>query len=306
MPRKKPGTDPKPKEIEIPHRHPGGHVAATEKSEPIAPTLLKRLKDEVLPKAKDKRLGTVLGLLNLAGIITEAEAEAGFLYAEDVGAFDRINGAPIRHERSPSYEGGFKGGGGVDLDVLRKMDPEAADKLERKIKRRNNSIRKRYDAAQAVIPQFPIIISTIVEEVCCNDRSINQVHLGSLKRILRNLAIHYKLKVDAEARQRPSKRADAVLIAQGAVDALEQWFVRRKGEVIGYRLASVNRTTRRVVTPTITAYGTSKLKPGELLEHTIRLKRSGLMIEEINAQLVKAAEEKGWDPANRPETKEVA
>lgn len=305
MPKKKPGTDPnKAKGVEIPPRHPGGHVmAAADRTDPIAPALLKRLKDEVLPRANDKRLGTVLGVMHLQGILTEAEAEAGMKYAEDVGAYERSMGHPARSAHSPSWEGGFKGGG-LDLDNLRRMDPETAENLERKIRRRRKAIQKRYDRAQACIPAFPHLAGTILEEVCCNDRPVSSVHHSGLKQILRNLAIHYGIKVDAdESRRRPSKRADAAMLAQGAVDAMAEWFQKRKATVTQYRLALPSLRNRQLVTPSITVYGHTK--DGEVVENTIRLKRSGLMSEEINAQLVKAAEQKGWKAAERP-AQEVA
>lgn len=305
MPRKKPGTDPKPKGIEIPPRNASGHVEPpADRVEPIAPTLLKRLKDEVLPRAKDKRLGTVLGIMHLQGILTEAEAEAGMRYAEDVGAYERSMGHPARSAHSPSWEGGFKGGG-LDLDALKRMDSETAEKLERRIRRKRKAIQKRYDRAQACIPEFPHHAGTILEEVCCNDRPVPAMHYAGLRQILRNLAVHYgiALPTDSAPRPRTSRKADAALLAQGTIDAAQAWFDARRSVVTHYRLATPSLRNRQIVTPAFTAYGHTK--DGEALEYTIRHKRSGLMIEEINAQLVKAAEERGWKPSGTSQ-KEVA
>lgn len=305
MPKPKPGTGKKPK-VSPAQRYPSGDPKPQPASgghEPLAPTLIKRLKDEILPRARDKRLGTVLGLMHLEGILSERETEAGFRFAEDVGAFERITGAPRRHSQSPSFEGGFKGAGGVDLDALRRMDPEAADKLERRIRRKNKAIRKRYDAARAHVPDFPHIASTILETVCCDDRRVHSVHHAGLKVLLGNLANHYGIAAGSEkvARRRISKSADAATLAQAAVDAIEAWFRTRKAEVATFRLAVQARGT----SPAITAYG-AQPHSGAALSHTIRLKRSQIMFEEINAQLLKAAEAKGWKEAGKSGTGEAA
>lgn len=294
MPRAKPGTKPKPTGIEIPERYASGNPKPTEaqkaEQKAVAPTIIRRLKDHLIPMAKDKRLGSVLGIMHLEGILSEAEAEAGFLYGEDAGAYARSIGAKQRSARSAAWDGGY-GRAELDLDALRRMDPEAADKIERKILRYEKKCAKRYDRAQAYVPTFPMIASTILEEVCCNDRPVHSVHHAGLKALLRNLAKHYGLQlVDGKRKAPTSKKVDAALLAQGAVDALEAWFAARRGEVSNFRLA----VAVRGVAPAITAFGRNQI---ETFHHTIKLQRSGLMTEEINAQLLKAAEDKGWREA---------
>lgn len=277
-----------------PERKPSGDFKAPLKEERgEAPTLLKRLKDEILPRTRDKRLGTVLGMMHLEGILSEAEAEAGFCYAEDVGAYERSRGHPQRHSQSPSFEFGRKGADGLDLDALRRMDPDVADKIERSIKRRRKAVQKRYDRAQAYIPLFPILICTLVEEVCCNDRRIHSLHHPMLKKILSNLAEGcYGLSNASEAaRRKPiSRKVDAVMVASEAVNALEQWFKGRRYTI----------TEFSVIGGTITGYGHDQfgevhVRDGEIVEsHTIETRRTKLMREAIAAQLLKAAEEKKW------------
>lgn len=304
MPRAKPGTKPKPTGIEIQERYASGNPKPTEaqkaEQKAVAPTIIRRLKDHLIPMAKDKRLGSVLGIMHLEGILSEAEAEAGLLYAEDVGAYERSHGHPARSARSAAWEGGF-GRADLDLDALKRMDPDAADKIERKMKRHRKAVDRRYDRAQACVPTFPLIASAVLEELCCNDRPVSAVHHPGVKQILRNLAVHYGLQLlDGKRKAPTSKKVDASLLAQGAVDALEAWFAGRGGEVIVFRLA----VAVRGVPPAIAAYGTDYA--GMAIEHTIKLNRSGLMTEEINAQLLKAAEDKGWAEAKKVTKGEAA
>lgn len=281
-------------------RYPSGHPKPDTAPEPIAPTLLKRLKDDIIPRAKDKRLGSVLGQMHLQGILSEIETAAGFYYGEDVGAYERlVTGAPPRHHMSPSFEFGRKGGTKTDLEALRRMDPELADKIERSIAHRAKSAQKRYDRAQMYIPHFPILISTLIEEVCCNDRPIHSLHHPMLKKILRNLAEGcYGLKElghETAGRRRPmNKKGDAAQIANDTIAAAARWFKGHTGATITmFRLHS----THPNMLPGITVYGYSYL--GEVMEHTIRIKRSKLMAEALNAQLLKAAEAQGWTEATK-------
>ena len=119
------------------------------------------------------RAATVVGRMYLEGILTKAEAEAGFLYAENVGAYECMNGYPPRHRQSPSFEFGRTAVRGLDLEARR---------------RRCTAIQQQYDQMQVHVPSFPILISIVLEEVCCNDRPVHSLHHNMLKKILRDLA----------------------------------------------------------------------------------------------------------------------
>lgn len=281
------------KSISPPERHPGGKkvqpdVPASEQD--FSPTMVKRWRDQIAAKVRDRRMGLVLGQMNLEGILSEVETEAGLLYAADVGAYERSKGHPARHAQSPSFEFGRKGADGLDLDNLRRFDPEQAAKEELKIKRKRKRLQKRYDRAQSCIPLYPILIGTLVEQVCCNDRPIHSVHHPMLKKILRNLAERcYGLVRPGEGddqakKRRPmSRKADAIMIANAAVDALHHWFEGRHGTI-----TSVNIKPR-----SITGHGHVSYS-GEILAQTVEVKRSEYMAEAIHAQLIKAAEAKNW------------
>lgn len=262
-----------------------------EVAEEYAPTLIKRLKEHVLPRAKDRRMGSVLGIMHFEGILSEVEVEAGFAYAADVAAYERMKGHPPRESQSPSFEFGRKGDTSLDLEALERMDPDTAEKLKKRIARRNKTIQKRYDRAQSYIPLFPILISTVVEQVCCNNQPVHSLHHPVVKKILRNMAERcYGLvrlsEREAERKKPTSRKMDASIVASATVDALESWFSARRGKITEFRLDRAGITCHGIV-----------LMTGEIIAHTVNLRRSNLMVEAIRAQLLKIAEAKGWEEA---------
>jgi hypothetical protein len=173
--------------------------------------------DDVTRRGSDRHAATVLGRMYLEGILTEGEAEAGFCYAENVGAYERMRGHPPRHSQSPSFEFGRKGVDELDVEALRRRDVDVADKVERRIHRKCRAIQKQYDWLQSHVPLFPILISTVLEEVCCNDRPVHSLHHQMVKKILRTLAQKvYGLDV-VEQRKPVGRRVDAVLVAKTAI-----------------------------------------------------------------------------------------
>lgn len=278
------------KSVSPPERYPSGDKKPEPTSagqEPVAPTIVKRWRDQVVAKCADRRMGLVLGQMNLEGVLSEVETEAGLLYAADVGAYEHSKGHPARHAQSPSFEFGRKGADGLDLEALERMDPETARKVRRRIERKRKTIQKRYDNAQKHIPLYPILISTIVDEVCCNDRAVHSLHHPMLKKILRNMAegCYGLARPEREGKRRgpANRKADAIMIANAAVDALAHWFEGRQGTV-----TSVNIMPR-----SITGHGHVSYS-GEVLAETIEVRRSEYMAEAIHAQLLKAAEAKNW------------
>lgn len=285
-----------------------------------APALVRRIMDEAVIMGLDKRVATVLGRLQLEGVLTETQMAAGLLYAELVGQHERIKGHPPRAARSPSFEGGFDSAPTLDLEALARMDPDAAEKIEAKIKRRIRRIEKRYALAEVCLcgpadanpidtiegkrgrSRFASIVATLVEEVCCNDRPINSVHYGTLRSALSRLAIVcFKLN-ETEQKAKKNARAattpDAKLLAEGAVDAIAEWFRKRSGTVSAFRIAQAQAWQPR----RIAAYGRSQA--GAELEHEIKVPRGSLMAAVIDAQLLTAAQAKGWTEVKI--TKEVA
>lgn len=270
-----------------PERYPSGDIKPQDepKERAFAPTLVKRIVEHGRKLGIDKRLGSQLGILHMQGVLTETEFEAGLRYADTVAAYEQSKGHPPRHSRSQGFEFGRKGNSSMDLEALRRMDPEAAEKIEDKIKRRRRKLEKAYKRTQDAIPHG----HEVLNRVCCDDLHVAAQHHEGLKALLRVLAVKcYRLNIAAaEPSKRGRRKADAAVLAQAAVDTLGQWFTSRKGTVTSFMVHGRS----------ITANGHTDV--GEVIGHTIEVGRNDAMAEAITAQLLKAAEAKMWKEAER-------
>jgi hypothetical protein len=138
--------------------------------------LWRRIKDYGVKLGIDRRLGSEVGRLSLLGELTDTEAAAAFLVAEIYGRFERAEGRR-RSARSPSYEIGQGGEPG-----------EMADEEQRA-----RRARKQFFRLQACLPAYPGGGRTVLEQVCCEDRSINSRHLDDLRGLLARVAAEFGL-----------------------------------------------------------------------------------------------------------------
>lgn len=275
--------------LAAPHRYPSGDLRPTQDTA-RAPTLVKRIFDHAELLGLDKRVTTVLGRLHLEGVLTETETEAGYLYAEVCGTYERLKGMPRRQSKSQSFEIGIKGAEDIEARIKRieTMDPEVADTLRKKHNRQVRAAEKRYNAAQNHVPLMPIVAATIIDEVCLNDRPVNSLHHAMLKRMLQELAVHFgKAGALEKARKVPVKKADAQVMAEGAVDAIEDWFASERGTCVSFQVEAGKHKSRR-----ITGFGTRF--DGTDIHKPIEIKLHGLLPAIIDAALVRAAVKKGW------------
>jgi hypothetical protein len=286
MPRPKSGT-PKAKPTIVPRpRKPSGDPRP-EADRAKSPTLIRRILDHGVKLGADKRLATQLGQLLMHGQITESECQAGFMYAEDMGRYERLHGMPPRQARSPSWEGGFKGDKGLDLEALERMDPAAADRIRAQMARREKKIAKDYAKIQACIPDSAL--KGLLDQLCCDDVRINPIYLEKVRKVLRALAAaRYKLDLAADGRRKRAKSADATLMATAAVEVIANWFTEHDEQAKVRRFAIEFRHKRIALIAAGVAPGVPNL------HHTVEIQLSGLMPEALRAQIVKAAEVRGW------------
>lgn len=160
-------------------RYPGGKLKPAPHNE-TPDSRWRRIKDHAIALGAHPDIGSVLGRLSLAGIITNKEAAAGIWVAETYGRFERLNGLPRRAAASPAYERSY--GRGVDGGTVWDAE-ERVDKARKAMKRIDRVLIREANAAMESLAR------SILEDVCCNDREINSAHHGALAAILRAIAL---------------------------------------------------------------------------------------------------------------------
>jgi len=144
--------------------------------------LWRRIKDYGVKLGLDRRLGSEVGRLSLLGELTDTEAAAAFLVGEIYGRFERAEGRR-RSAQSPSYEIGQGGEPG-----------EMADQEQRA-----RRARKQFFRLQACLPAYPPGGRAVLEQVCCEDRSINSRYLDDLRGLLARVAAEFGLVAKSTA-----------------------------------------------------------------------------------------------------------
>lgn len=277
MGRKKPG--PKPKEGD---RYPSGKLKPPERqvAGSWTPTHIRRFMDNAFLQAKAPILASELGRMLMRGEITSREAAAGFQYAAATGAFERMHGKR-RHAKSPAYDEGFRS---VSLEDT---DPEAEEERKREIDKKLKLVR-------SAVPPFPIIASTVVEEVCCNDGGIHSAHLPGFKAILRNIADKLKLTEIEHGDEKkpkaddPSMSEDAELYGSSAIETMESWAKTRNITIMNFDVESAQRGQwQHLIVEGHT-------RDGEIVEHSIEIKVHGMLSGALNRRLARWCERKGW------------
>jgi len=138
--------------------------------------LWRRIKDYGVKLGLDRRLGSEVGRLSLLGELTDTEAAAAFLVGEIYGRFERAEGRR-RSAQSPSYEIGQGG------------EPGEMPDQEQRARR----ARKQFFRLQACLPTYPPGGRAVLEQVCCEDRSINSRDLDDLRSMLARVAAEFGL-----------------------------------------------------------------------------------------------------------------
>lgn len=292
MARKKPG--PKPKEGD---RYPSGKLKPPEKQivGQWTPTHIRRAMDNTFILARNPILSSELGRMLMRGEITSREAAAGFQYGAATGAWERMHGKR-RHAKSPAYDEGFKSSNDIDIDGLALLDPAAAEQIKDKLLARKREIEKKLQLVRSAVPDMPIIASTIVEEVCCNDGGIHSAHLPGFKAILRRIADKLKLENTDEAGARHAAQADdtksvsedAEHLGMSAIEAMEHWAASGNITITGFEVESAQRGQWQK----LTVEGNNR--DGEIVEKSTEIMVHGMLSGALNRRLTLWCERKGW------------
>lgn len=229
-------------------------------------------------------LRSVIGQMLMRKELTPREASAAFMYGARIGRLERVlHGAPRRTTRSQAFEIGFSGSPGDDW-----IDPDAVERIKREA-----------EEVRDCVPAFPIIASTIVEEVCCNDRPVNSLHIPGLKAVLRIIADRLDLPKEGEERETsrpPREKDDEALYGMAAVDALAAEFERVRADVDEFAVLPMN--SGAVVR--IMAVGHDR-ETGEVLGRKVDVEVRGMLTVALVERLIRFAEAKKWKRSNRNE-----
>ena len=133
------------------------------------------LKKHVIKLASDQRFGSVLGQLEIYGILTPTQAATGQRYAAIVGRYERLKGFCRRNASSVDFLRGFS-----SYDPNPRNDEELDDLVRR--------AREDYDKLRLLIPPYPSVAHRIIDEVCCNDRHVESSDYPDLISVLNKLA----------------------------------------------------------------------------------------------------------------------
>lgn len=247
-----------------------------------APAIWARVRDMGTAIAIDPKLGTVLGRLNLFGVLSDGETATGFHIAEVVGRFEKFAGSPARTAPSPSYLRAFN----QAPDPYESGDPQGVRAYERRSKR----ARKAYERLDALVPND--VAWEALLEVCVCNREINALMHEDLKTLLNQIGVKLGFISSTEALgPKPAvtaQKRDAVHMAEALVDAIAADFERAKVAVEEFVLWGSKAERGLIV------YGVPDAETGETMMQRARMKLQGLMPEVLDAQLVRAAEAKGW------------
>jgi len=283
----KPG--PKPKAGE---RYPSGKLKPNQPTEGWSPTHIRRAMDNAFITAGLPAMGDQIKLMLMKKEITPRQASAAIHYAYVIGRRARVvDEAPRRHVKSPAYDQGYRAVSDIDIERLRAVDPEAADKVEAKIAAEKRDILRKYELVVSAIPKFPMIAKSVVDHLCLDDKPVHWEYLDTLRIILDRIAKAMKIEEtedSAPAKPAPAAQDDAGLYGMAAVEALERHFEQRGATITEYDVMSAKRGQWRRI------WACGHTADGEVVEHHIDIEVHGMLGAALERRLVMFAESKGW------------
>ena len=173
---------------------------------------VKRILDHALQAARDRRFGSEVGRLLLAGKLTSDEAATAFAIADIYGAYERFEGLR-RAARSPAYEVGFGRSGPIESKEYLRAHAEA---------------KSRFGFLTETLSDFPARARSVIETLCVENLAIasgDPELMKSLRALLQVIAAaleHYdgvEAKRAARAGRKAMKLSRAERFATGAYAA---------------------------------------------------------------------------------------
>ena len=153
---------------------------------------VKRILDHAVQAARDRRFGSEVGRLLLAGKLTTDEAATAFAIGDIYGAYERFEGLR-RAARSPAYEVGFGRSGVVESREYLRAHAEA---------------KSRFGFLAETLSDFPARARTVIESLCVENLAVSSGDpelMGSLRALLQVIAAALE-RYDGEAKRGRDKR----------------------------------------------------------------------------------------------------
>jgi hypothetical protein len=154
---------------------------------------VKRILEHAAQAARDRRFGSEVGRLLLAGKLTTDEAATAFAIGDIYGAYERFEGLR-RAARSPAYEGGFGRSGPIESKEYLRAHAEA---------------KSRFRFLAEILSEFPVRARTVIETLCVENLSIasgDPELMESLRALLQVIATALERHDGAEAKRVRDKR----------------------------------------------------------------------------------------------------
>jgi hypothetical protein len=154
---------------------------------------VKRILEHAAQAARDRRFGSEVGRLLLAGKLTTDEAATAFAIGDIYGAYERFEGLR-RAARSPAYEGGFGRSGPIESREYLRAHAEA---------------KGRFQFLAEILSDFPVRARTVIESLCVENLSVasgDPELMESLRALLQIIATALERQEGAEAKRARHKR----------------------------------------------------------------------------------------------------
>lgn len=269
-------------------RYPSGQLkskhnrANASRRREASPTLWHRIRenfeaarDRAVELGLDETTVSAIGRLNLAGVLTDAQAATALYIGETIGRHERFIDAPKRSAASVSYMGGYN----KAIDPYQRGDAQTIADYERAARR----ARKAYDRVLSMLPTERA--ATVIYEVCVHDQPIAEGAHDDLSNLLE--IIGRKLGfVAGRADHIPVQPIDIGQAAKHAVDELERWFSDKSANVTEFVVLG------SPMLRSISARASVKGRDMPLV-HAVRVATVG-NADLVDAALRSAANHKGW------------
>ena len=195
-------------------RYPSGDL----RPEGIAPALVGRMKNATIKLLLDPKLGTEVGRLSAAGILTHAQAATAWRVGEIYNKWHRLKRLRTS-AKSPDFEQGF---GSADLAEER-MSDEQLERFEAAIKAADADWR----LVDLFLTEINREVRKAVLDLCVEDRAISPGMYGHIRQVFGAFALRWGQDKDWR-KKAPAVRSRSLKQTAAAIEVLQAEAPRRE------------------------------------------------------------------------------